>query len=134
MKRVAVLDPGRGKCGLVLADQVHDFGRGVPSAIAGPGGRAGLTQDANIRVGPGRRGEDAVLSVNRTAAERTGGVWDYVSPSRLNLWLRCPLAFRLQYIDGIVPPVSRSLFLGRIVHAGLEWFYRHRQLGVVVPK
>ena len=23
------------------------------------------------------------------------GPWDYVSPSRLNLWLRCPLAFKL---------------------------------------
>ena len=35
------------------------------------------------------------------AAEPRGGVWEYISPSRLNLWLRCPLAFRLQYIDGI---------------------------------
>ena len=26
---------------------------------------------------------------------RQAGLGDYVSPSRLNLWLRCPLAFRL---------------------------------------
>ena len=64
------------------------------------------------------------------AAERRGGVWDYVSPSRLNLWLRCPLAFRLKYIDGIVPPVTPSLFIGKRVHDALEVFYRHRHLGV----
>ena len=28
-------------------------------------------------------------------AGRTGGVFDYLSASRLNLWLKCPLAFRL---------------------------------------
>ena len=27
-------------------------------------------------------------------AERAGGVWDYLSASRLNLWLKCPLAWR----------------------------------------
>jgi hypothetical protein len=26
---------------------------------------------------------------------RAGGVFDYVSASRLNLWLKCPRAFRL---------------------------------------
>jgi hypothetical protein len=27
--------------------------------------------------------------------ERPGGIWDYISPSRLNLWLKCPLAWKL---------------------------------------
>ena len=58
-----------------------------------------------------------------------GGVGDYVSPSRLTLWLRCPLAFKLRYVDGIETPPSPSQFLGRVVHAGLESWYRHRQLG-----
>jgi hypothetical protein len=43
------------------------------------------------------------------AAERRGGVWDYISPSRLNLWLRCPLAFRLQYIDGVRTPTTPAV-------------------------
>ena len=63
-------------------------------------------------------------------ARRQGGVWDYVSPSRLNLWLRCPLAFKLRYIDGVRTPTSPAAFMGKVVHAGLEVFYRHRQLGI----
>jgi hypothetical protein len=59
-----------------------------------------------------------------------GGVEKYVSPSRLTLWLKCPLAFKLRYIDGIEFPTSPGLFLGRVVHAGLESWYRHRQLGI----
>lgn len=62
--------------------------------------------------------------------ERANGVWAYISPSRLNLWLKCPLAFRLRYIDGVVTPSTPSQFIGKMVHAGLERFYRHRQLGL----
>ena len=64
--------------------------------------------------------------------QRQGGVGNYLSPSRLNCWLRCPLAFRLTYIDGIRQPTTPSLFLGRIVHIALETLYRHRQLGVIL--
>jgi putative RecB family exonuclease len=63
----------------------------------------------------------------------SGGIFDYVSPSRLNLWLRCPLAFRLKYIEGIRPPPSISLLLGQRVHWALEQYYRHRQLGITLP-
>jgi hypothetical protein len=62
--------------------------------------------------------------------EQPGGLWEYVSPSRLNLWLRCPLAFRLKYVEGIETPPSPSLFLGKMVHRGLEYYYRCRQLGL----
>ena len=61
---------------------------------------------------------------------KTGGVWEYISPSRLNLWLRCPLAYKLRYIDGVRTPTTPALFLGKMVHHGLEIFYRHRQLGM----
>jgi len=55
--------------------------------------------------------------LHRTPAEqRAAGVWDYISPSRLNLWLRCPLAFRLRYIDGIRSPPSPAMFVGKRVH------------------
>ena len=63
-------------------------------------------------------------------ATRPAGVWDYISPSRLYLWLRCPLAFKLRYIDGIRSQTTPALFLGKRVHQGLEIFYRHRQLGI----
>ena len=62
--------------------------------------------------------------------ERPNGIWDYISPSRLNLWLKCPLAWKLRYIDGIKTPPTPALFLGTRVHDALEMFYRHRQLGV----
>ena len=65
-----------------------------------------------------------------TAERQTGGIWDYISPSRLNTWLRCPLAWKLRYIDGIRTPTSPALFLGKMVHSGLEVLYRHRQLCV----
>lgn len=61
-----------------------------------------------------------------------GGVWAYISPSRLGKWLTCPLAFKLQYLEGLRQPTTPSLFLGKVVHAGLEAFYRHRHLGVTL--
>jgi hypothetical protein len=59
-------------------------------------------------------------------------VWRYVSASRLNAWLRCPLAFKLKYIDGIHEPTTAPLFVGNAVHASLETFYRNRQLGLTL--
>jgi len=64
--------------------------------------------------------------------ERQGGVWDYISPSRLNCWLSCPLKWKLRYLEGIRTPTTPSLFIGKAVHAGLECYYRHRQLGVTL--
>ena len=66
--------------------------------------------------------------VIRGAQPGSAGVWDYVSASRLNLWLKCPLAFKLRYIDGVVTPPSPAMFVGRMVHGGLEYLYRRRQL------
>jgi putative RecB family exonuclease len=65
-----------------------------------------------------------------TIEERRGGIDSYVSASRLNLWLKCPLAWRLRYRDGIRTPTSSALLLGKFVHFGMEVLYRHRQLGV----
>jgi len=73
---------------------------------------------------------DQMETGSQSNTDREGSVWDYVSPSRLNLWLRCPLAFKLRYIEGIRTPTTPSLFLGKVVHAGLESYYRHKQVGV----
>jgi hypothetical protein len=70
------------------------------------------------------------LLTRDSLAERQGSVWDYIPPSRLNLWLKCPLAFRLKYVDGIRTPTTPSLFVGKMCHAALECHYRHRQLGL----
>ena len=62
--------------------------------------------------------------------ERSTDVRAYISPSRLNTWLKCPVAFKMRYIEGIRSRTTPSLFLGKAVHAGLECFYRHRHVGV----
>ena len=36
------------------------------------------------------------LLTRDSLAERAGGVWEYISPSRLNTWLACPLKFKLK--------------------------------------
>lgn len=73
-------------------------------------------------------------TIVETPARQTGSVWEYISPSRLNCWLSCPLKFKFRYVDGIKSPPTPSLFLGKTVHAGLEVFYRHRQLGITLEK
>ncbi len=70
-----------------------------------------------------------LLSLDSSPRPRYGGVWDYVSPSRLGCWLTCPLRWKLTYLDGIREPTPPSLFLGRRCHRGLEVHYRHRMLG-----
>ena len=74
-----------------------------------------------------------VLAEPETTFEQRGGLWDYVSPSRLNLWLACPRAFEFRYVKGIRTPTSPSLFIGRQVHLGLEAYFRHRQLDLLLP-
>lgn len=67
-----------------------------------------------------------------TQKRQQGGIWDYISPSRLNLWLKCPLAWKLRYVDRIRTPPNPALFLGKMAHLGLEVYYRHRQFGVTL--
>ena len=55
-------------------------------------------------------------SIEQRRSESDG----YISPSRLNCWLKCPLSFRLRYIEGIRTPTSPSLFLGKACHSGLR--------------
>lgn len=62
--------------------------------------------------------------------QRSDDVWAYISPSRLNCWLRCPLAFKFHYLDGLRTPPTPALFLGKRVHQALETWYRHQQLGL----
>ena len=57
---------------------------------------------------------------------QAGQIWDYVSPSRLSLWLKCPLAFRKRYIDGEQTYPSPALFIGKVVHSALAHIYRQR--------
>jgi len=58
---------------------------------------------------------------------QTGMIWDYVSPSRLSLWLKCPLAFKRRYIDGWKTIPSPALFVGKVTHAVLAHVYRLRK-------
>ncbi len=57
--------------------------------------------------------------------------WNYVSASRLNLWMKCPLAFRRRYLDGIESPSTPNLFVGKVVHGVLEHVYSCLDVGTV---
>ena len=52
---------------------------------------------------------------------------NYVSPARLSLWLKCPLAFRLRYHQGSVPPISPLTFVREQFDAALGLFHRLAQ-------
>ena len=65
-----------------------------------------------------------------TSSPTSRDVREYISPSRLSLWLKCPLAFALRYVEGIEQPTTPAQLIGTVTHAGLEFFYRHRQMGV----
>ena len=58
-----------------------------------------------------------------------GQLLEYVSPSRLSLWMKCPLAFRKRYIDGYITAPSPALFVGKITHSVLAHVYRMRGAG-----
>ena len=62
--------------------------------------------------------------------ERSTDVRAYISPSRLNIWLRCPLAFKLRYIDGIRSPPSKSMFVGKMVHSVHQMIVRLASVGL----
>ena len=52
------------------------------------------------------------------SADRSGSVFDYISASRLNLWIRCPLAFRLRYSGWRSHPHNAGIVSGA---AGASW-------------
>jgi hypothetical protein len=72
----------------------------------------------------------ADLLTSKTLPDRKGGVWSYRNPSRLHWWLKCPLAFRLRYLEGITAPPGTDMFAVKMARAALEHFYRHWQLGI----
>ena len=64
--------------------------------------------------------------------QRQAGPLAYVSPSRLSCWLSCPLKWAFRYRDGLRTPTTAALFTGKAIHASLECYYRHRQLGIML--
>jgi putative RecB family exonuclease len=69
---------------------------------------------------------------NGSLSQTKDRLLEYISASRLSLWMKCPLAFKYRYVDGIRTPPNANLFLGKVVHAALEVYYRHRQIGMTL--
>jgi hypothetical protein len=63
--------------------------------------------------------------------EQSGQIWDYVSPSRLNLWMKCPRAFCIRYVENVTTPPSTALFTGKVVHTILANLYTLQSVGHV---
>lgn len=51
---------------------------------------------------------------------------EYISPSQINTYLRCPAQYYFRYIKGLIMPPSASLTKGKAVHAGNEFNYRQK--------
>ena len=47
-----------------------------------------------------------------------------VSASKLQLWMKCPLAYKRRYIDKVPSSPTPSLFFGKVVHDVLDGIYR----------
>lgn len=45
---------------------------------------------------------------------------EMLSVSRMKLYLRCPLAFSMKYIQGISVPINGNMLIGKCVHKGAE--------------
>ncbi|WP_309383772.1 RecB family exonuclease [Cerasicoccus frondis] len=57
------------------------------------------------------------------------GLLDHISASTIKLYLTCPLKFWFKKVLLLKEPVSRSLHLGKSVHAALQYFHRARWRG-----
>lgn len=51
-----------------------------------------------------------------------------ISPSGINLYLTCPLAFKFKYIDKLEPQIQDNTFLttGKLVHKSLELYFKDK--------
>jgi len=96
---------------------------------------AGPTGDGGKRARD-RRQRGGLMTANLLTKDALrsspGGAFAYVSPSRLNCWIKCPRAFSYRYLEGIQTPPTPGLFLGTAVHWALEVVYRQRQLGIAL--
>lgn len=50
----------------------------------------------------------------------------YLSPTQINMYLRCPAQYKFRYIDGIILPPKSALTKGKAVHAGQEYNYKQK--------
>ena len=50
----------------------------------------------------------------------------YLSPSQINMYLRCPAQYKFRYIDQIVVPPKSAITKGRCVHLGVEYNFRQK--------
>ena len=50
----------------------------------------------------------------------------YLSPSQINMYLRCPAAYKYRYVDGLILPPKAALTRGKSVHKGQEHNYNQK--------
>jgi CRISPR/Cas system-associated exonuclease Cas4 (RecB family) len=53
-------------------------------------------------------------------------VRDYISPSQINTYLRCPASYYFRYVEGLIIPPKVAQTKGKATHAGLEYNYRQK--------
>jgi putative RecB family exonuclease len=51
---------------------------------------------------------------------------DHISPTQINMYLRCPQQYAFRYMEGLILPPKAALTRGRAVHRGQEANYRQK--------
>lgn len=51
---------------------------------------------------------------------------DHLSPTQINMFLRCPMQWYWRYAEGLVLPPAGGMIKGRAVHRGLEGNYKQK--------
>lgn len=51
---------------------------------------------------------------------------EYISPSQINTYLRCPAQYYFRYIEGLIIPPKAALTKGKAVHSGNEYNYKQK--------
>jgi putative RecB family exonuclease len=55
---------------------------------------------------------------------------DYLSSSRINLYLMCPLKYRFNYVDKLPKPFKPSaLAFGSAIHSAINWYHKQEMNG-----
>lgn len=51
---------------------------------------------------------------------------DYLSPSQINMYIRCPLSYYFRYVEGIKLPPSGAMTYGSSIHKAIEYNYSQK--------
>jgi len=73
------------------------------------------------------------LKKQRITRERLWEQGDYLSVTRLNMYLNCPFQYYLRYVKDIKPPDTAPQQVGKALHTAIAWIYECKQKACILP-